>query len=235
MKNNIFLSYFFDFIALVFPRICPGCGRSLLRFEKFICLQCLYRLPETRYHHFPENPVEKVFWGRIEIERAASFLFFNKGGLTQKLLHALKYRKCREAGIVLGELYGQKLKDTSPFCDADMIIPVPLHPKKQRKRGYNQSEVIGQGLSKVLRIPVVSGMLIRREHSSSQTRKSRYQRWQNVEKIFTVKDTEALREKHILLVDDVITTGATLEACARCIMTNSGAKVSVITIAYAWK
>ncbi len=233
-KSAVF-NYFIDFVALVFPRICLGCGRSLLRFEKMLCLQCLYRLPETRYHMFEGNPVEQIFWGRIKIERAASFLFFNKGGLTQKLLHALKYKKRREAGLFLGEMYGQKLKETVPFCDADMIIPVPLHPRKKRKRGYNQSEVIAKGISKVLKIPVCNDILLRKRNSSTQTRKNRFQRWKNVETIFSAKEQGFLQDKHILLVDDVVTTGATLEACIRSINTNPGAKVSILTIAYAWK
>jgi len=229
------LSWIKDFLFLFFPRLCQGCGRPLFRHEILLCLKCLCRLPETQFHMFEGNPVEMVFWGRVDIERAASFLFFNKKGLTQTLLHALKYKKCREIGFFLGEMYGERLKTTPAFSMADLIIPIPLHPKKLYRRGYNQSEIIGNGLSKALHIPLKTGILVRNIDNPTQTRKNRFQRWKNVESIFSVNHSEELSGKHIILVDDVLTTGATLEASIHALKDKADVRISIITLAYAWK
>ncbi len=175
----------------------------------------------------------RSLWGRVACEGVAAYLYFRKGSRVQHLIHHLKYKGRYQIGDFLGRLYGQILINQSPFNTVQLIIPVPLHPKRQRERGYNQSEVFANGLGKVMGIPVSNQNLIRSARSETQTRKNPTQRWENVKEIFSVVDPEALEGKHILLVDDVFTTGATIEACATTLLTACSVRISVITIAYA--
>ena len=198
-----------------------------------ICLSCFARLPLTNFHLHDDNPVAMVFWGRVHMEAATSFLFFNKGGHVQRLIHALKYRGNKHAGIYLGKLFGMALNQGSTYRDTDCIVPVPLHPQKEQKRGYNQSEMIGIGIHQATGKPLITGNLVRVVNTASQTRKSRYSRWENVKDVFTVKNPEQLAGRHILLIDDVLTTGATLEACAAKLLELEGTRVSMATLAYA--
>ncbi len=222
-----------DFLSLLFPRICYGCGNHLLRNENIICTECYIVIPCTDYHLCRENPVEQLFWGRCKIETAAAFSYYNKGSRIRNLIHYLKYRGINEIGSELGRIYGLSLK-SSGFTDTiDFIIPVPLHPSKQRSRGFNQSELIADGISDATGIPVNKSAVVRIISSSTQTKRSRYERWVNVEGIFNVKDPESIRGKHILLIDDVITTGSTMESCINEILKTEGVKVSVAAIAYA--
>ena len=222
-----------DFLSLLFPRICYGCGNHLLRNENIICTECYVVIPRTDYHLYRENPVEQLFWGRCKIETAAAFSFYNRGSRIRNLIHNLKYRGIKEIGSELGRIYGLSLK-SSGFTDSiDIIIPVPLHPAKQRSRGFNQSELIADGISDTTGIHVNKGAVVRIVSSSTQTKRSRYERWVNVEGIFSIKDPESIRGKHILLIDDVITTGSTMESCINEILKTEGVKVSVVSIAYA--
>lgn len=222
-----------DFISLIYPKICAACGKSLFKNEDCICTYCRFHLPKTNYHLTNENPIEKLFWGRINIYSAAAFYTFGKGGKVQQLIHQLKYKGQKDVGITVGKLYGYELKRCEKFKNIDTIIPVPLHPKKKKKRGYNQSEFFAEGLAISLKIPTDFKTLYRAKESSTQTKKSRFSRWENVESIFQLKDKERLKGKHILLVDDVITTGATLEACAQALQQIPDVKLSIATIAYA--
>jgi ComF family protein len=222
-----------NFLALFFPNYCMGCGEPLTRGEELLCTFCLFHLPRTFFHQDPGNPVARVFWGRVRLERVSSFVSFHKGGNVQELMHQLKYQGKKEIGHYLGNLYGYELGDFQPFKDVDVIVPVPLHPRKLRKRGYNQSQMFAEGLSEALCIPVESKCLYRKVHTATQTRRSRYERWENVEDIFGIKDPERLTGKNILLVDDVITTGATIEACATVLLGLDGTRVSAVSIAYA--
>ncbi len=201
--------------------------------EKHICIGCRLQLPETNFHLETENKVEKTFWGRIPVERAFAFLYFNKAGLTQQLLHQLKYKGNQDLADFLGVIYGQRLVKTVENHKIDAIVAVPLHYTKLRKRGYNQSLAFANGLSKSLHIDNFSATVVRNKATETQTKKSRLERWQNVESIFTVLEPERLKNKHLLLVDDVITTGATIESCARAIQKQSGCLVSIASIAYA--
>ena len=219
-----------DFFNLFYPALCSACGRALGTGEKHLCSVCLYRLPKTNFQVQPDNPVARRFWGKTNVASAASFVFFDKGEKVQQMLHALKYQRNTELGIFLGELYGKELKESSLVAGCDAIIPVPLHKKKIRVRGYNQSDLIADGLSKAMRIPVHKKFLVRTVATSTQTRKSRYARFENVENVFELNG-EKTDAKHFLLVDDVITTGSTLEACAACLNQIEGVKVSVATIA----
>jgi len=222
-----------DFISLIYPHICMSCGKSLFKKEICICTYCKYHLPKTNFHLEEDNPVSRMFWGKVNITAAASYYYFNKGSKVQKLIHNLKYSGQKEIGNTIGEFYGTELKESELFKNIDNIIPVPLHPRRQRKRGYNQSAFFAEGLAKGIEAVYDYELLYRSYDSQSQTRKSRFERWKNVEYIFKLKNPEDLEGKHILLVDDVITTGSTLEACAQTLLKVNGVKVSIATIACA--
>jgi ComF family protein len=190
---------------------------------------------KTHYHNHLDNPVEKIFWGRVKIERATSFFLFVKGSPYQNMLHQLKYKGRQDLGIYLGELFGRDLTEQESFRHFDLIIPVPLHPDKEKKRGYNQSRLIAQGISNILKVPVDTEVLNRKTFTQTQTKKSRYERWENVEDVFEIQTDKNIAGKHILLVDDVLTTGATLEGCSQTLLKASDVKISVVTLAYATK
>lgn len=223
---------FNNFFDILFPRICGGCNSVLNMGEKHICTECLCQLPLTGYWKENDNPVAKMFWGRIYLQNASSFLHFQKGGRLQGIIHNMKYKNQKEIGFFLGEMLGKELINTS-YSSVDLIVPVPLHKSKIRKRGYNQSDYIAGGLSEVLGIPVETEVVKRIISSDSQTKKSRYERWENVMNIFNVEKPNVIEGKHILLVDDVLTTGATIEACATVLQGIPGVKVSAVTLAYA--
>jgi ComF family protein len=204
-----------------------------MRNESLICTECFVVIPRTNYHFVEDNPVAQLFWGRCLIEKAAAFSYYNKGSRIRKLIHNLKYNGIREIGYVLGRLYGLSLKTSGFINDIDIIIPVPLHPMKERIRGFNQSETISMGIADVTRLPVDIKSLARTLVSATQTKRSRYERWTNVEGIFQVIDSKSIMGKHILLVDDVITTGSTIESCANELLRIEGVKVSVVALAFA--
>jgi ComF family protein len=227
------MNYTGDFFSLIFPRICAACGNSLWKHEAGICRSCEYHLPKTNFHFDQENPVTRLFRGRVEIYTGAAYLYFNKGSKVQRLVHQLKYKGRKDIGILLGELYGQSLKYSPHFNSAGAIVPVPLHRKKYMQRGYNQSEQFAIGLAGAMEIPVQRHLLARTKATETQTRKSRFSRYQNVREIFTVHSPESWAGQHLLLVDDVITTGATLESCVHALQVIPGVKVSVACIATA--
>ena len=222
-----------DFFSLLFPRICYGCGSHLVKNEKLICTECYVVIPRTNFHTKKDNPVAQAFWGRCKIESAAAFSFFNKGSRIRKLIHSLKYKGVKEVGYELGRIYGLSLKSSDFLDGIDFIVPVPLHKSKERTRGFNQSEIIAAGISEATGLPLVANAIKRQRATSTQTKRSRMERWENVEGIFALKNSDLLAGKHILLVDDVITTGATIEACVAEILKAEGVKVSVVALAYA--
>jgi ComF family protein len=222
-----------DFLSLFYPRLCAGCQTSLVRGEEVICLGCQVDLPKTGFEKFADNPVSQLFWGRTEIQQATAYCSFDKGGIMQHYLHHLKYKGSKEIGEKLGMLLGNDLINCVPYQDIELLIPVPLHPKRERKRGYNQSAEIGKGISDAMNKPLITGNLIRNHYSDTQTNKSRYERWENVKDLFSVRKPLLLEGKHILLIDDVVTTGSTLESCARAILKVPDTRVSIATLAYA--
>src|ERR1700722_11476393 len=202
-----------DFIGLFYPEVCICCGEGLGTKEDLVCTMCIYKLPKTNFHTAADNPLAKVFWGRVDVNAVSAYCHYQKGNMVQDLVHELKYKGKKELGIDIGKWYGHDLKTSPLFNKADYILYIPLHPSKLRKRGYNQSACFAEGLSKSMGIAVLHDALSRIKNTDTQTRKSRYERWENVEGIFKVDMIEELKGKHVLLVDDIITTGATIEAC----------------------
>lgn len=202
-------------LHLFFPHLCSGCGNDALPKEHLLCLECLNRLPETGFEQITGNPVEKVFYGRLPVQAATAFLYFSKNALVQHLLHRLKYGGSPELGEYLGNLLGIGMKKSARFEHAEAMVPVPLNAARLKKRGYNQAEAICKGISNAMGIPVITDALTRKKPSETQTRKTRTQRWENMKEIFMLENPGSLYGKNILLVDDVVTTGATLEACGR--------------------
>jgi len=229
MKFNPFT----DLIDLMFPNLCIVCGTNLLKNEHQLCLSCLHDIPKTNYHLMKENPIEKRFWGKVLVYKATSYFFFQKGSSFQKLLHILKYKGNKEIGELMGKYAAIDLLDSPDFTSIDLIIPVPLHPKKYKIRGYNQSEWIGKGISAILDKPQDISTLVRIRENATQTKKTVYERFENTEGIFELRDKTILEGKHVLLVYDVLTTGSTLEACVKALLETKGIKVSIFTLAVA--
>lgn len=222
-----------DLMGLLFPNLCNACGTSLFRSEKLICTKCLFDLPLTDYHLHQDNKVMKQLWGRAPINAAMALFYFRKGAKAQRLIHNLKYNEKTDVGIFLGNMIGERLKLSSFYADIDFIVPVPLHQRKLRSRGYNQSRFIAEGISAVLNIPMDEEILIRTVSTESQTRKNRFSRYENMKTVFKVAAKEKVTGKHILLIDDVITTGATLESCANALFNHGALKISIAAIAFA--
>lgn len=225
--------YLSDLAALFFPQTCVGCDTPLVYGERLICTACWYHLPYTHAHSDTLNSSAKQLWGRIHLEAVASYWYFRDSSRVKQIIHHLKYQGRPEIGVLIGVRYGEILRETAPFNQADAIVPVPLHPKRLRERGYNQSAFFAEGLSHSMGCPVMEHCMERCKATESQTHKNRYERYENMLETFEVRDTKAVAGKHVLLVDDVLTTGATLEACASALSIGGAAKVSAVTIAKA--
>lgn len=222
-----------DFISLLYPHYCEGCQGALVKGEYILCTQCLSDLPRTDMHLDPDNALATRMRGRIPVIAAAAFLRFRKKGKVQRLLHALKYRNRPEVGFRLGFVYGSDLASAG-FCDNfDMIVPVPLHPARLRTRGYNQAAEWGRGLSEATGIPMEEDVIRRLRNTKTQTKRSRINRWENVSEVFATTDAEKVRGRNVLLVDDVATTGATLEACGQALLNAGCAGLGIACIAMA--
>ncbi len=222
-----------DFIHLFFPEVCRACGNSLIKGEEVLCTFCFYHLPRTDFCRWDGNPAEKRFWGKVPIEHAAAFLYFNKGQRVQHLIHELKYNGATEIGTYLGNLFGNELKKSELFKDIDAVIPVPLHPSRLQSRGYNQSLFPAREIARCLNCPLEEQLLYRTVKTATQTRKTRYERWQNVESAFRLQSSHSIPYKHVLLVDDVITTGSTMASCAEVLIRDAHVRVSLAALAIA--
>lgn len=220
-----------SFLHLLFPHVCDGCGSDLLDKHSMLCLQCMEAIPQTDFEKHPGNPIEKRFYGRLPLEQATASYYFTKESLVQKLVHQVKYKGNKELGIQLGQLMGDLLKRSGRFS-VDAMIPLPLFPVKEKKRGYNQSMLLCEGIRSQLEVPILNKVITRPEHTETQTKKGRIERWKNMEGKFVLTDPAAISGKHILLVDDVITTGATLESCGTALLKAENVKLSVACLCY---
>lgn len=231
LMKNILQSYYNSLTHLIFPHHCEGCGTDVLDDEQLLCINCLVQLPETGYLSIAGNPVEKMFYGRMRVAYAGSLLYFTKESLVQHLIHQLKYKGNREVGLFLGKLLGSQLQQSGRFDEIDAIIPLPLNSKKEFKRGYNQASVICEGIAAVWNKPILKDAVARTVFTETQTHQGRVHRWQNIEGVFEVVNEIALAGKHLLLVDDIVTTGATLEACGSIILAATKNRLSIATVA----
>lgn len=227
------MSWLVDFVSLIYPHQCVSCDKTLYDTKNCICISCQFKLPKTNFHLDKQNTVAKIFWGKVPLEHAAAYYYFNKGDKVQKLVHGLKYKNLPQVGVETGVLYGNELKTSSPFNSVDFIIPVPLHSQKLLSRGYNQAESFGVGLAQAMEIECRNDILIRKKFTETQTKKSQFERWLNVDSVFAIEKPAEIEGKHLLLVDDVVTTGSTLEACAQLLLQVEGVKVSIACMAFA--
>jgi ComF family protein len=223
--------YLQDLSSLFFPEYCAACATPLVKGEEAICFHCQVRLPKTSMFGEYDNQVERLFWGRADVRAAAAFLKMPKQGMVHQLIHLLKYHDHKQVGVRLGKLLGNELKQCRRMGDFDVILPVPLHPKKLFARGYNQCDCIAEGIEFITEREIIRDNLIRIQYTDSQTRKSRFARWKNVETIFHVNRPDTLEGKKVLLVDDVITTGSTIEACANVLTSIPGLRLDVASLA----
>ena len=219
-----------DLKELLFPRYCKVCGRRLMQSEQHLCIGCLMELPRTHYERIPNNLLMQHFMEWPEVIRATAYFYYYKEGRYSNLIHNLKYYDHPEVGTYLGRLAATELKASGFFDSIDLIVPVPLSKKKYRKRGYNQCDYISRGISQVIGIDLDTQCIERAVDTDTQTRKGRTERWKNTEGIFRVVTAKALIGKHLLLVDDVATTGATLHACISTLLTVPGVRVSVFAL-----
>ncbi|RMG83813.1 MAG: ComF family protein [Bacteroidetes bacterium] len=222
-----------DFFHVIYPAYCSGCLSPLTPQEQTVCLKCITHLPKTGFHLLEENPVEKLFYGRINLYSGTAGYYFHKGDTIQKLLHQLKYKNRPEIGFLLGKEMSTDWKESDKFSTIDCIIPIPLHPKKQKIRGYNQAEKIAQGIARNLKVEINTTALVRNIFTETQTKKSHYERWQNVSSAFVLHNPETFQDRHVLIVDDVLTTGATMEAALRHFTSVKNIKISVAVVAMA--
>lgn len=219
--------------GLFFPDLCVACGTALGGVEQELCLHCLLALPRTGLHRFPENKVQRLFTGRLPLARATAFTYFTKDGMMQHLLHQLKYKGRTATGTVLGNVFGQELMADGWLSEIDLLVPVPLHRRKTYRRGFNQAALIAGGIATAAGLPLAPQALSRVRDTGSQTRKSRLERLDNVAAVFRAEREEQLQNKHVLLIDDVLTTGATLEAAGLALLAAGAASLSVATLALA--
>lgn len=224
---------FGEILSVLFPNNCSACEQPLARGESVVCTACLTALPYTDYHSYADNPVEKLFWGRAPLKAGAALFYFNKGNRVQRLMHQLKYHKDTEVGLTIGRMIGARIKGNQRFSDIDRVVPVPLHPKKLKKRGFNQAELIARGISEESGIVLDTESLFRAVNNPTQTRKSRFDRYKNVAGVFQLKDFDSKKCRHVLLVDDVVTTGSTLESCIVAFQKTGHTEVSLCVAACA--
>lgn len=219
-------------LNVLFPKVCGGCTNKLLKGENTLCAACIHALPIVAHHRTKSTAMQDVFYGRVPIQQATALLQFNKKGITQELLHNLKYRGNENVGIFFGKWLGAELAETEGYQSIDCIIPVPIHKLKRRKRGYNQVTGFGFEISKALQKPMLEDVLLKTNKTQSQVFKQRFTRFGN-EEIFTTKNKEKIVGKHVLIVDDIITTGATLENCANQLLNAGATTISLATLAIA--
>ena len=220
-------------MSLFYPKLCVVCGNPLVADENYFCLECFLKLPKTNYHLNPDNQASDRFAGKVPLARGASYLYYNKGGSAQKLIVEIKYKSNRNLGKWMGALLAKEWFSCGFFQDIDYLVPVPLHPSKERKRGFNQAEMIALGIAQVTGIQMDTKNVFRKKANTTQTKKGLFERWKNTKDLFEVQNPALFKNKHILIVDDVLTTGSTLEAVAQSILKAEGVKISLLSLAIA--
>jgi len=224
---------FRELLSVFFPNNCAACEQPMTVGETVICTHCLTALPYTDYHQLSDNPVEKLFWGRAPLQAGMALLYFNKGNRVQRLMHQLKYHSDLEVGLTIGRMLGSRIRNNPRFDGLDCVMPVPLHPRKLKKRGFNQSELIARGISEESAIPLDTETLVRALNNPTQTRKTRFERFKNVSGAFELQNFNEKNYRHVLLVDDVVTTGSTIESCIIAFQKSTKASVSLCVAACA--
>lgn len=222
-----------SFLHVLFPHVCNGCGSDAISEQSTLCMQCISEMPETNFHLYNNNPIEKIFWGRLPLVNATAQYYFTKDSLMQRLMHQLKYKGNKELGRQLGRLMGDSLQKTNRFQIIDALIPLPLFAAREKRRGYNQAAILCEGIAEVMNIEILRDVLVRVQHTETQTKKGRIERWQNMEGKFEVVKHEKIQDKHVLLIDDVVTTGATLEACGNELIKVMDTRLSIATFCFA--
>jgi ComF family protein len=222
-----------SFLHLLFPHVCNGCGSDILNEKNMLCLRCISELPETNFHIHSNNPVEKIFWGRIPLLSATAQYYFSKETRMQHLMHQFKYKGNRDLGKQLGYLMGNDLLQSNRFKNIEALIPLPLFPAKEKRRGYNQATILCEGIAEIMKLEILKDVIVRTQPTETQTKKGRVERWQNIEGKFELIKPEKIQNRNILLVDDVVTTGATLEACGQELIKTSDVRLSMATLCFA--
>lgn len=222
-------------LHLFYPHVCAGCGTDILTAGSHICVQCIHNLPFSGFEKMDNNPVEKILSGRVRFNKAAALLYFTKHSALQHIMHGFKYKGNKDLGHQLGLIMGNYMLESRRFRHLQALIPLPLHESRERKRGYNQAEILCNGIAEILHLPVITHAVKRLSATETQTKKSRIERWQNMEGKFMLADEREVADKQVLLVDDVITTGATLEACAVALSEAKGTGINIATLCYAGK
>lgn len=222
-----------DFLSLIYPRLCVGCQKHNIKKGEYLCPSCHFEMPFTDHFNKADNGIVEHLYGRVPIVNGAAVVYFTPDGIVQKMVHRLKYKGDKDVGKSLGRYAGEKMQESSFFNDIDVIMPVPLHIRKRAQRGYNQAEQFGLGIAQSTGLPLIGDNMIKILETSSQTNKSRDERIANVKHSIAINKSSDILNKHILLVDDVVTTGATLEACGKILIENGAAKISVVCLALA--
>ncbi len=221
-----------DVFNLFFPDVCLNCKLQLSKNESLICTQCRHDFPQTNFTNTPENLIEKKFYGRVPLYAATSLFYYQKNGKVQQIIHQLKYKKQQEIGTLFGNWLGEEMVQSNRFNTIDYVVPVPLHPKKKKTRGYNQLTKFGEVLSEKLNSQLIENKLIKIASTETQTHKSRVERWRSTQHLFNLSDVSFFENKHVLLIDDVVTTGATIESCANQLLKTKNIKISIAVMAF---
>lgn len=220
-------------LHLLYPHICENCGYDLTGTEEVLCISCIRKMPATSFQLTANNPVEKVFWGRVPVQHAMAGYYFARDGCLQQLIHQFKYKGRKDIAVYLGRQLGLQLKQSNWWQHISLIIPVPLNKMKLRHRGYNQAAMLANGIADILGCDILEDGLSRKAHAVTQTHKTRLERWENVAEVFLLNKQEKVKNSHVLLVDDVLTTGATLEACGQALLDAGDVTLSICSLAYA--
>jgi len=217
---------------LFYPSLCPGCGTDQIQAGELLCFLCHEELPFTDFTPMSGNPIEQLFRGRIGLVAATSLLYFSKQSVIRILLHQFKYEGNKKIGLYFGHRIGEAIMGSGRFQPPDLLVPLPLHARREKKRGYNQAMILCQGISAVMKTEIAEELVIRKKETQTQTFRNRIERWENISSGFELRNTDSAEDKHLLLVDDVVTTGATLEACGAELLKTKGARLSIATLAF---